>query len=121
MAGVFMRWGALLLLLLAAGCASNRAPQVVAQATPELPYNPAVYDDAVAAALVYDPPVVVDAPRVDVSREGRSASAYAGFEELTTTYYYLRIDDRQLDYGGGSHHDRFEREAITQRVGVSYR
>jgi hypothetical protein len=111
-----MRWGALVFLLLTVGCASKNAQPVATVAR-----ESAVYDDAVAAALVYDPPVVADSPRLDLSREGRSPSAYAGFEELTTTYYYLRVDDRQLDYGGGSHHDRFEREAITQRVGVSYR
>ena len=117
-----MRWGAVILLsiitVVGGGCASRAVPPV-ATAQPAH-----VYDDAVAAALVYDPPVVADSPRLDVSREGRQPSAYAGFEDITTTYYYLRVDDRQLNYGGGSgshNNDRFERQAITERVGVSYR
>ncbi|SRR5260221_12683874 len=112
-----MRWGALILVgFMMVGCASKRS-QPAASAAAAAP----IYDDAVAAALVYDPPVVADSPRLDVSREGRSQTAYAGFEELTTTFYYLRIDDHQQSFGSGLHHDRFERQAITQRVGVSYR
>jgi hypothetical protein len=110
-----MRWGAsILLAVLTVGCASKPTPpSVVAPPAPD-------FDDAVAAALVYDPPDTTTAPRVEVSREGRNPTAYAGFEELTTTYYYLRIDDHQQNFGG-IHNDRFERQAITQRVGVSYR
>jgi hypothetical protein len=116
-----MRWGAFILLsvfTVVGGCASKPA-QPVATAQPAH-----IYDDAVAAALVYDPPVVADSPRLEVSREGRAPAAYAGFEDITTTYYYLRVDDRQLNYGSGSgqhNNDRFERQAITERVGVSYR
>jgi hypothetical protein len=112
-----MRWGLFILLGMTVGCASNRVPPVATAAPAPAA---ARYDDAVAAALVYDPPVVVNSPRIDVSREGRAPSAYAGFEEITTTFYYLRIDDRQLTTGGVNN-DRFERQAITQRVGVSYR
>lgn len=110
-----MRWGAFILIaLIAAGCASKQTqPIATAPAAP-------LYDDAIAAALVYDPPVVADSPRVDVSRDGRAQTAYAGFDELITTFYYLRIDDHQQTFGG-LHNDRFERQAITQRVGVSYR
>jgi hypothetical protein len=111
-----MRWGALILLTIAmVGCASKQPQPMSATASPR------IYDDAVAAALVYDPPVVADSPRLDVSREGRAATAYAGFDEVITTFYYLRVDDRQQSFGSGGHHDRFERQAITERVGVSYR
>ncbi|MDB5319185.1 MAG: hypothetical protein JWN40_816 [Phycisphaerales bacterium] len=111
-----MRWGFLILLgILAIGCASKPA-QPTATVAPAR-----IYDDAVAAALVYDPPVVANSPRLDVSREGRAATAYAGFDEVITTFYYLRVDDRQQSFGSGGHHDRFERQAITERVGVSYR
>lgn len=116
-----MRWGSVLLLgVTLVGCASIPQPQPAAVASVA-----SVYDDAVAAALVYDPPVVVNSPKFDVSREGRGPAAYAGFDEVIATSYYLRIDDRQLGYGdwhGHSHNnDRFERQAITERVGVSYR
>src|SRR5215212_8524533 len=120
-----MRWGLPIVLSLAAvGCASKPAPQPVAAVAQA---SDSVYERAtVAGALLYDPPVVANAPPVDLSREGRGVSAYAGYEELTTTYYYLYQDDRQLHYGGSGNSswrnlDRFERRAITQRVGVSYR
>ena len=120
------RWGAFILLgaLTTVGCASKQPTVTVnSLAAPE----PArIYDDAVAAALVYDPPLVANSPRIEISREGRAPAAFAGFEEITTTFYYLRVDDRQLNYGGsgsssGHNNDRFERQAITERVGVSYR
>ena len=110
-----MRWGLVISLGMMVGCASKPAPPVAATAP-----SP-IYDDAVAAALVYDTPVIVNSPRLEVSREGRGPSAYAGFEDITTTFYYLRIDDRQLNTNGGVNNDRFERQAITERVGVSYR
>jgi hypothetical protein len=121
-----MRWGFSNLIALAlVGCAAKPvpAPAPVAQA------SESVYDRAtVASALLYDPPLVASGPRIEISRAGRAPEAYAGYEELTTTYYYLYQDDRQLGYGGGfggggswRNHDRFERQAITQRVGVSYR
>jgi hypothetical protein len=114
--GVHMRWGAsILLAITTAGCASKQTQPTSAAAAPH------IYDDAVAAALVYDPPVVADSPRLEISREGRAPTAYAGFEDITTTFYYLRVDDRQQSYGSGWHNDRFERQAITERVGVSYR
>jgi hypothetical protein len=118
-----MRWVTLgLMICTLAGCASQPAPAIATTAAQP------IYDDAIAAALVYDPPVIANSPHTDFSREGRAQAAYGGFEELITTYYYLRVDDRQLQYGGGGglghrggNFDRFERQAITERVGVSYR
>jgi hypothetical protein len=110
-----MRWGTFILLgITVAGCASNQ-PQPVAKAP--VP----VYDDAVAASLVFDPPVVSDEPRFEVSRDGRAPAAFAGFEDVITTFYYLRQDDYQQGFGRCRFNDHFEREAITERVGVSYR
>jgi hypothetical protein len=113
----------ILLGLLIGGCAAKPAPPTPVTVEPH-------YDEAVAAALVYDPPVVAVAPPTDFSRTGRGPSAFVGFDEVITTYYYLYIDDRQGGYGyngtGGSNgwgrsFDRYDRQAITQRVGVSYR
>jgi hypothetical protein len=78
------------------------------------------YDDAIAASLVFAPPVVAAERPMQFSRQGRQPEAFAGFEEIISTYYYLRVDDRQLDYNGASH-DRFERRAISTRLGVTYR
>jgi hypothetical protein len=114
---------AVLLGLWIGGCAAKPPP--VAAPVAEAPH----YDDAVAAALVYDPPVVAAAPPAEFSRTGRGPSAFVGFDEVITTYYYLFIDDRQGGYGyngtgtsgRGRSFDRYDRQAITQRVGVSYR
>ena len=116
-----MRWGAFISLvglgLAQLGCArdcgcSTGAPPPVAQ-------QAAVYDGAVAASLVYSPPVRAD-QHADLSREDRGQAAYAGFEDVITTHYFLYQDDRQLQWGG-LNRDRFERQAITTRTGVSYR
>src|SRR3954452_18960926 len=113
-----MRLGVYVLAgLFVGGCAARPAAPTAADSTH-------VYDDAVAAALVYDPPVVVNAPPIDLSREGRGAAAVAGVDDVITTYYYLSVDDRQGGYGKNGHGrslDRFERQAVTERVGVSYR
>jgi hypothetical protein len=115
--------GLLLFSLTIAGCAAH--PVAVIAPKPE-----PVYDDAVAAALVYDPPAIQYGPLINTDRNGRATSAFAGFDEPITTFYYLYVDDRQGGYGidglhggnGWGHSlDRYERQAITQRSGVSYR
>ena len=115
--GVVMRWGLITISgFLLAGCASKPPVQVVTAPSPR------VYDDAVAAALVFDPPAISDGQRLNVTREGRSQAAFGGFDELITTFYYLRVDDYQQGFNGNCRNsDRFQREAITERVGVSYR
>ena len=117
-----MRWGMLTIIgFILTGCAAQPPQPPVAQVPPTIAST--VYDGAVAASLIYNPPVSADIPRLQVDREGRQMSAYAGFEDQITTFYYLRVDDYQRS-DGHHHHgnsDRFEREAITERVGVSYR
>jgi hypothetical protein len=117
-----MRRGAFILLaglgLAQVGCAGN--PGGATTPPPAVAQQASVYDGAVAASLVYTPPIVAHGDQPEFSRDGRAAAAYAGFDDVITTYYYLYQDDRQLKYGG-QNHDRFERQAITQRVGVSYR
>ena len=118
-----MRWGAFISLvglgLAQVGCAS--ASKHAVEPPPPVAQPASVYEGAVAASLIYSPPGLAYAgPPIDLSREGRAPAAYAGFDDVITTYYYLYQDDRQLQCGGRSF-DRFEREAITQRVGVSYR
>jgi hypothetical protein len=111
----------LMMLVLIAGCATE-PPQAEVAVEP-------VYDDAVAASLVYEPAVTLSSPRVEVAREGRANEAYAGFEDVISTFYWLRVDDRQVDYGAnrtrsgarGWSGDRYERRAISTRVGVTHR
>ena len=120
-----MRWGVYISLTVLGiaqiGCASK--PAAVAPTPMPVAQHASVYDGAVAASLVFSPPVTATGETQDFSREGRAPSAYAGFEDVQT-FYYLYQDDRQQRWGNGGiygNHDRFERQAITQRVGVSYR
>jgi len=112
----------LLSLVTLVGCASRPAPSPMAVAQ---------IDDegAVAASLVIDPPFVAAEPPLDLPRDERHATAYAGFEEFSVTHYWLYQDDHQRDRApswgvrgfGGLRQDRFDRQAITQKVGVYYR
>src|SRR5688572_12290605 len=80
------------------------------------------FDDAVtASALLFDPPMYADGLRPDLSRAGREASAFVGYEDQTTTFSYVYTDDQQLSRGSGSHRDRYERRAIVERFGSSTR
>jgi hypothetical protein len=72
---------------------------------------------ASVAALVFDPPILQNQPPLELSRESRQAGAFVGYEQLTTTFFYLRTDDRFRTDGT----DRFERRAISERVGMSFR
>ncbi len=74
------------------------------------------YLDSPATALVFDLPPSDDAYPPNLSREGRYPAAFFGYQDLTTTFSYLRTDDRQ----NGSFSGYFRR-SVTERVGVSYR
>ncbi len=117
-----MRWGTCVFMgliiggVLVGGCASGGSrPAAPAAFVPD-------YDSAVAAALIIQPPVAQDQPPLDIAREGRGQAAFAGFEETIFTHYYLFQDDQQQSYGrNGCRKDRFERRAIVEREGISYR
>jgi hypothetical protein len=94
--------------LVLVGCSSSRKDK---------PVDHSLSDAAPASALVFTPPISYDVPPLDLSREPRARAAFVGYEDLTTTFFYLRLDDRQIDSKRG----RFERRAVTERIGVSYR
>jgi hypothetical protein len=93
------------------------------------------YEAVTAAALVFDPPVVQDEPRLELNRADRQPRVAIGYEGPVTERYLIRTDDRQITDGlrgsggrgggrgggGGGVYDRFERRAVTERVGVRYR
>jgi hypothetical protein len=109
-----MRWGAYILAaMLIGGCAHAGKPAAKPQAS--LPIKP--HTPSAAGALVFDAPITQGQPPLQLSREGRSPDAFVGYESITATYFYVRSDDRMTS----DHSDRFERRAITTRVGVSYR
>jgi len=137
-----MRWGdgmglgVVLSLLLAGGCVAASKPKCPKpQATESLSAAPAAATrvasstktaaatghSVVASALVFDPPIVADQPRPELSRSGRWPEAFWGFDSGTTTYFYLRVDDR-IDSGLERRFgERYQRRAVTQRFGLSYR
>jgi hypothetical protein len=123
----------------AGGCASSKGRQapatrrVAVQAA--APATLAAYHEPAsprrpAAALVFAPPVAYDAPELDLSRDDRRPSAFMGYPEGVTEFFYVRWDDRQAGgdsggcwgsssvWGGGGSHDRYERRAISEKVGV---
>jgi hypothetical protein len=75
------------------------------------------YVDASASALAFTPPVSLDQPPVQLPRELRQASAFVGFEQLTTTIFHIRTDDRFGDNG----FNWLIRRAVSEQTGVSYR
>ena len=102
----------------------NSAPVAVIAETGE-------YEAVPAAALVFTPPVVRQEPPLDLSRAGRATEAFVGYEQGIVEYHYVRTDDRQRSGDGwnrtwgwgsfGGHGDRYERRAVTERIGVRYR
>lgn len=133
-----VRRGLLILFgcVLSLGCArQNVIPPATQPAT-------VIYVDQPATALAFAPSAVTESPAVAFSggsgggvlaaddRGGRQPRAFVGYESAVTEYYWLRTDDRIRFYPGqsrgsgwtgGGNYDRYERRAVTTRVGVRYR
>ena len=93
--------------------ASARVPALFARADDERAQV------ATASALAFDPPLIANEQPVDLSREGRQPVAVLGYEDTVTTFSYTRSDDWfGFDLNNGLH---FQRRAVSERVGVSYR
>lgn len=85
------------------------------------------YNEVVAPALAMRPVLVQEDSIPSLWRAGREPVAVIGYESQVTEFYYLRTDDRQR-FGdgfrggfGGGFQDRFERRAVSARIGVLYR
>jgi len=121
-----MRWVGRTLSILVislAGCAMQPASVAPVQQV-------RTYTDVTATALAFDPPVLAGYPEVDLSRDGRGPAAFDGFQEGSTTYYYLRSDDWYSDFSGqgggrgggrGLNSDNYQRRAVSETYGISYR
>ena len=109
---MFTRKCVIAIALLACGCAAHK-PEPKAQALPIT----TSYASVPAGSLVFDPPVIVGQPPLQLSRDDRAPSAFAGYDSTTATYFYVRTDDRQTS----DRSDRYERRSITEKTGVSYR
>lgn len=128
-----MKVGALILavggLALTGCCASHKPATTSATADASLA-SQRQYEDASASALVFDPPVTVGETAPQLDRDVRQPSAFIGFDGPITTYYWIHTDDSQVsdwgNGGGGSGKnggvgDRYERRAVIDRTGVTYR
>jgi hypothetical protein len=73
--------------------------------------------DSPALALACDPPVIAGQPALYLDRESREPAAFAGYDQPTVTYSYLRIND----FYNPDKQGNYDREAVTERVGVSTR
>ncbi len=103
------------LMSLAAGCASKpRVSSREMRHEAELQYA----ETGSAGALAFDPPIAQGGPRLNLSRSSRQPSAFVGFDQTVTTFFYVRSDDRQTE---DHRNDRFERRAISEQFGSSYR
>lgn len=75
------------------------------------------YHAVPASALVFSPPLAPPDLEPALARSGRDVSAFLGYDEIITEYFYLRVDDRQSD----TFRDNYERRAVSEKVGVRYR
>ncbi len=105
-----------------AGCASRP----IAARNDSQPIDANRYDDATSAALVFDPPVAAGDPPLELSRDERQPRAFVSFEGPTTSYFWIHTDDLQdSDWGGSAWgsgiQDRYQRRAVIEKTGVTYR
>ncbi len=96
-------------LVLVSGCASSSAP-------PQTSTRPA-YVDKPSSALVFDLPVQEGRPGVFLARDDRQPGAFAGYEDLSATFFFIQSDDRPGDINEGW----LYRRAVITRTGTSYR
>ena len=108
--------GVILGTLTIAGCAGRQRHATASNP----PHEFAAFDDAAAvsaSALVFDPPVAAGLPPLEMARDDRQPSAFVSYDEVQTTYFYLRLDDRQKLANDG----RSERRVISETFGISRR
>lgn len=101
------------------GCAQHRHERRVSNRVPGRVALEAAARPA-SAALVFTPPVALDAPPVELARDVRQPTAFVGYPEMVSEHFYLRWDDRQTN-DGLHERDRYERRAISEKTGVLYR
>ncbi|HEX8913404.1 MAG TPA: hypothetical protein VF796_13670 [Humisphaera sp.] len=121
--------------LLATGCAASRDPEPRAITT--VTEVEGGYRAVAASALVFDPPVALSEPPIELARGPRQPAAFFGYDEGSVETYRLYVDDRQTfgnspvgGYRGGrwsgggnawGWYDRYDRRATSERVGAIHR
>lgn len=76
------------------------------------------YAPASSAALVFDPPVLSYAPVPELARDGRSPSAFYGYEQTSTEGLYIHQRD---SIRGGRYPDYFDRTTRASKATTTYR
>jgi len=70
-----------------------------------------------SAALVFDAPITLTMPYIDISRDDRGQAALVGYEEGGSSTYDIVSDDRRSnDFSDG-----YVRESFTERTGITHR
>jgi hypothetical protein len=101
----------LIFVILLTGCATHQ------DAFP--PRSTSVYyESAPASALVFDPPMVAYGPVASFSREGRSPSAFYGYEQPSVESVDIYQRDSQR---GEGYPDYFDRTTRSGRSTTTYR
>jgi hypothetical protein len=97
--------------LLMCGCMTQRSQMTSSQPA----YTPQI--DTPALALACEPPITANQPALYLDRESREPAAFAGYDQPTVTYSDLQVNDNYQPFHDGS----YERQAISERIGVSTR
>jgi hypothetical protein len=101
--------------LLMAGCATRQAAEQPAR-THQI--EPREFDEAtVASALVFTPPIVANQPPLELARDVRQPAAFVAYDQVFTTFFYVRLDDRQYISDDG----RSQRRVVSETFGISSR
>ena len=75
------------------------------------------YSEAPASALVFEPPIAVGLPHPELARAPRQQSAFLGFDEGSTEYYFSATDDLQTnDFG-----DFYTHQSLSFKTGIRSR
>ena len=118
-----MRVGAVILSIgiCLTGCTARQAVVVTAPQS----FDSGGFEATTASALVFDAPVTAGEPPVELSRDERAMSAFVSFEDPIITSFWIHTDDSQRsDWGRNCLNgvgDCYERRAIIDKVGVTYR
>ena len=98
------------------GCAAQR-PQT-AQLPAQMPAGDRIVQcDSPALALACEPQITQGQSALYLDRDSRQPAAFAGYDQSTVTYSYLRVDDFYNPDKSGD----YNRDAVTERLNVNTR
>jgi hypothetical protein len=105
---------AILIVVCLVGCAAKPQQPVVVN-----DFEPS-YEPRVSTALTFDPPISMGDQPLYLARAEREPAAVVGYDETTTTVFNIYVNDTQ--YGPSRLPNLwFQRQAVSERFGVSYR